>query len=121
MPRPAAPSDGAPPGGTTPSGGILPSGDTLPSDGTLLALLGSGPADAISLLYDRYQARVYGAALAVCKDEESAAEASLETFLWMRHHAVRLSRCPPVVIERAIELQALSYGRRRAASPDSAG
>lgn len=127
MPRHVAPYDDLSPGGTTPPGGMtsssgLPSpGDTPLSDGTLLTRLGAGSADAMSVFYDRYQARVYGAAMSVGRDEAGAAETCLQTFLWVRHHAVQLSRCPPEVIEQAIELQALSFGRRRAASPDVSG
>lgn len=92
----------------------LPSHAT-PPDATLLASLGSGSADAISVLYDRYQALVYGAALATCGDETSAAETCLRTFLWLRHQATRLSGCPPGVIKQAIELQAVAIGRQRVA------
>lgn len=68
----------------------------------------------MSALYDRHQARVYGAALAVCDGEACAAEASVRTFLWVQVQAARLSRCPQSVIEQAIELQAVAFGRQRA-------
>ncbi len=84
------------------------------SDADLLTSLDSGTAEAMSALYDRYQARVYGAALAVCSDEDRAAEACLQTFLWMQGQAARLSRCSPAMIGQAIELQAVALCRRRA-------
>lgn len=83
-----------------------------PSDVRLLASLASGGTGSLSAFYDRYQARVYGAALAICRDEAVAAEASLQTFIWVHAQAARLSRCRPEVIGQAIELQAVTFGRR---------
>lgn len=85
------------------------------SDVRLLASLASGATSSLSALYDRYQARVFGAALAICRDEAVAAEASLRTFMWVHGQAARLSRCRPEVIGQVIELQAVAFVRQRGA------
>jgi RNA polymerase sigma factor (sigma-70 family) len=57
------------------------------SDESLLAGLGSGDPEAATAFVRRFQARVYGLALAMLGDRETAREAAQETFLRAYRHA----------------------------------
>jgi DNA-directed RNA polymerase specialized sigma24 family protein len=57
------------------------------SDESLLAGLGAGDPEAATAFVRRFQARVYGLALAMLGDREAAREAAQETFLRAYRHA----------------------------------
>jgi RNA polymerase sigma-70 factor, ECF subfamily len=60
-------------------------------DGELIRLVESGSTDAFAALYDRYSARAYRLARAICRDDGRAADAVHEAFasIWRRRAASR--------------------------------
>ena len=57
------------------------------SDEELVRRAGAGVQEAMGVLYDRYQARMYGLALRVCTDEAMAQEAVQDAFVGIWRHA----------------------------------
>jgi RNA polymerase sigma factor (sigma-70 family) len=79
----------APAGGDCGNSAGAPVRDTKPmlSDESLLAGLASGDPEAAAVFVRRFQARVYGLALTMLGDRETAREVAQETFLRAYRHA----------------------------------
>jgi RNA polymerase sigma factor (sigma-70 family) len=90
------------------------------SDETLLAGLGSGNPDAAAAFVRRFQSRVYGLALTMLRDPDSADEVAQETFVRAWRHAAsydpRRGRVPAWLLTIARNL-AIDRARMRPVTP----
>ena len=95
------------------------------SDESLLAGLGSGDPDAATAFVRRFQARVYGLALAMGGDRATAEEVTQETFLRAWRHAGKYDPRRGAVaswlltIARNTAVDASRPGRSRPVDPDA--
>jgi RNA polymerase sigma-70 factor (ECF subfamily) len=90
-------------------------------DATLMEKLSRGNEGALSVLYDRYGSLVFGIALSMLGDRESAEEITQDVFtnVWKRVHSYRADKSKVATwISRITRNRAIDELRKRRARPE---